>query len=717
MTKTFITPFASIEVEKLSFEQAKKEVTQLNQFFTQLDKNYYEGTPLIEDWLYDDMRRRHKLIEQRFSQLIFADSPNKRVGASVSGQFKNISHPTRLLSLDNASNFAEMEKFLQSVGRFLSHEGDISCWCEPKIDGLSVNLIYKDGIYAHGVTRGDGHMGEDVSANIATISSLPMRIKNAPSLLEVRGEIYMDKKQFATMQKEGFINARNAAAGSLRQQDSRITLMRTLSFFAHGVAGIKGASQEELMGALQKWGFPVSDKVRLCVNLKEIKSYYDDILKGREALSYEIDGVVVKVNELLLQERLGMGTRTPRWAIAWKFPAQRVHSRLVRVVTQVGRHGVITPIAELEEVFVGGAHVRRASLHNEDEIQRLDLHEGDRVIVERAGDVIPKVVGVHARKKNAHPIRLAQQCPSCGRKTMRKKGEALAYCLAGWKCRDQALARLAHFVSRDCFDIESLGAKRLAYLYEDKDIALRLPSALFRLEQYKATLEGREGWGKQSVTLLLSQIDKARHVPLARFLYALGIREVGQRVCVLLAERIAQRTGGIETFASQLKKQDTFEDITQMMIETQGFGKVMASHWRAFFEEQVNQKLIKQLIQEVTLTHEVSFHDHPLSNKRLVFTGSLSISRREAKAQAQGVGALVMSDVSANVDMVIVGEAAGAKRKKAQELGIIILDEQAWRKALAGHLPKGARREPQETLFPRPQDGEIIAHSKDDDRH
>ena len=688
---------------QLSKEQAAKELRQLAREIVNHNQAYYNGKPKIEDWQYDELRRRVALLEKRFPQLHHHKDALAAIGAPPSKSFQSVVHPSPMLSLDNAHTQEDMHQFEQSIRRFLKTDESFAYFCEAKIDGLSVNLFYKNGVYQWGATRGDGTRGEDVSANIATITTIPQSIGDAvPSQMEIRGEVYMSYEIFDQLKKDhNFANARNAAVGSLRQQDSCVTGERRLSFFAHGATGLHSKSQEQMMSQLARWGFPIHPHNKLCHDHEAVVAHYEHLMAIRQSsLNHDIDGMVVKVNDGGYQERLGVGTRAPRWAIAWKFPARRATTQLLDVMWQVGRHGTLTPVAQLEGVMVGGVTVQRASLHNMDEIERLNLHDGDTVTVERAGDVIPKVIKVDKDKRvrDAKPVVPPKECPSCKNPVaLRDDGQVLLYCQQSWQCEDQVLARLQHCVHRHCFDIASLGSKRIQQFYEDDTIKWRAWHDVFRLKKHEKYLLKKEGWGEQSVSQLLAEIETARDVSLPRFLYALGIADVGERSSQLLARLIEKKESHKSKLLAVMRKADFAQEIES----THGLGVVMANAWRAFFDDKDQYEMVKKLLAEITIRHEEASHDgsRVLEGLRLVFTGTLSMSRQEAKALAERHGAFVMSDVSATVTHVIAGDKAGGKRKKAKELNITVLDEQGFHQLLTGE-----RISQQGSLFASPSD-------------
>ena len=691
-----------IDVKDLSKEQAAEELKRIAEETAKADVAYYQNdAPFLTDAEYDALKRRNEEIEKRFPDLVRDDSPSKRVGAPLQSAFGKVTHRFPMLSLADVFSMAEVEDFIAGVKRFLNTDSDIAFMCEPKIDGLSFTARYENGVFVQGATRGDGREGEDITENLKTIAELPQKIADAPDVLEVRGEVYMSKADFfmlnekyAAAGKKTFANPRNAAAGSLRQLDPEITRERNLSIFAYTWGEVSKrvwTSQEDFFNHLRAWGFPTNPNNRLCRNTAEIEKFFADLMEIRASLAYDIDGVVYKVNDIVLQERLGFLTRTPRWAVAHKFPAEQALTTIRNIRIQVGRTGALTPVADLEPVNVGGVIVAHATLHNEDEIKRKDIRLGDTVIIQRAGDVIPQVVGVLTEKRPAGAAEFVfpHICPECGAHAIREEDEAVRRCTGGLTCPAQAIERLKHFFSRDAFDIEGLGGKIIETFYKEKIITG--PVDIFTLEKRNngsrddlfATddglhLEAREGWGKKSAANLFKAINERRRISLARFIYALGIRQVGAATSRL----IAQNFESFDNFAAE-----TEAGRTEKLLAIDGIGESMAHDIVEFFKEEHNLATIRRLRQEVTVEDfaEQVNNDSPLAGKTLVFTGTLArLTRSEAKAKALAAGAKVAGSVSKNTDYVVLGEAAGSKAKKATELGIVTLSEEEFLNLL-GH--------------------------------
>ncbi len=691
-----------IDVKDLNKEQAAEELKRIAEETAKADVAYYQNdAPFLTDAEYDALKRRNEEIEKRFPDLVRDDSPSKRVGAPLQSAFGKVTHRFPMLSLADVFSMAEVEDFIAGVKRFLNTDSDIAFMCEPKIDGLSFTARYENGVFVQGATRGDGREGEDITENLKTVAELPQKIADAPDVLEVRGEVYMSKADFfmlnekyAAAGKKTFANPRNAAAGSLRQLDPEITRERNLSIFAYTWGEVSErvwTSQEDFFNHLRVWGFPTNPNNRLCRNTAEIEKFFADLMEIRASLAYDIDGVVYKVNDIVLQERLGFLTRTPRWAVAHKFPAEQALTTIRDIRIQVGRTGALTPVADLEPVNVGGVIVAHATLHNEDEIKRKDIRLGDTVIIQRAGDVIPQVVGVLTEKRLAGAAEFVfpHTCPECGAHAIREEDEAVRRCTGGLTCPAQAIERLKHFVSRDAFDIEGLGGKIIETFYKEKIITG--PVDIFTLEKRNngsrddlfATddglhLEAREGWGKKSAANLFKAINERRRISLARFIYALGIRQVGAATSRL----IAQNFESFDNFAAE-----TEAGRTEKLLAIDGIGESMAHDIVEFFKEEHNLATIRRLRQEVTVEDfaEQVNNDSPLAGKTLVFTGTLArLTRSEAKAKALAAGAKVAGSVSKNTDYVVLGEAAGSKAKKAAELGIVTLSEEEFLNLL-GH--------------------------------
>lgn len=682
-----------IDVENLTAEQAASELERIAKEMAKSNEAYYQNdAPYLSDAEYDALKRRNEEIEKRFPQLIRSDSPSLSVGAPVKSAFGKVLHRFPMLSLADVFSIEEVEDFIASVKRFLNSESDLAFMCEPKIDGLSFTARYENGVFVQGATRGDGREGEDITENLKTIKQLPLKLENAPEILEIRGEVYMSKADFLSLnqinEQEGkkiFANPRNAAAGSLRQLDPEITRGRNLSLFAYTWGEVSERmwdSQEDFFTHLRNWGFPTNPNNRLCRNIKEIEAFFANLMEIRASLPYDIDGVVYKVNDIALQERLGFLTRTPRWAVAHKFPAEQALTVVRDIRIQVGRTGALTPVADLEPVNVGGVIVSHATLHNEDEIKRKDIRIGDTVVIQRAGDVIPQVVTVRIDKRPEHSQEFIfpHRCPECGAHAIREEDEAVRRCTGGLTCPAQAIERLKHFVSRDAFDIEGLGGKIIEDFYKEKLIVE--PADIFTLKKRNAPrtddlfaqgqgleLEKREGWGRKSVENLFAAIDKRRRISLPRFIYALGIRQVGTATSRL----IAQNFENWPHFEEEMTQGQT-----EKLLAIDGIGESMAHDIIEFFNEEHNLNTIRRLQKEIEIEdfNEKINTDSPFAAKTIVFTGTLErLTRSEAKAKALAAGAKVAGSVSKNTDYVVIGAAPGSKAKTATELGISILSE------------------------------------------
>ena len=686
-------------VEELTEEQAREELARLAMEIAHHDALYYQqDAPSISDDDYDALRQRNEAIEARFPKLIRGDSPSLRVGAPVAQAFAKIRHSRPMLSLSNVFSEDEAREFIARVRRFLglAEDDPIEIVAEPKIDGLSASILYKDRSFFRAATRGDGTVGEDITANLRTIAALPDKLsKDAPEVLDVRGEVYMTRGDFFALNKRQeargekvFANPRNAAAGSVRQLDPSVTARRPLSFFAysHGEISRQPAkSHWDFLARLRDWGLPTNPLSRLCRNADEVLEAYGFFLSERAKIPYDIDGVVYKVNRLDWQERLGFVSRAPRWATAHKFPAQQAETVLNRITIQVGRTGALTPVAELEPLTVGGVVVARATLHNEDEIARKDIREGDTVVVQRAGDVIPQVVRVIAEKRprGAKPYKFPDTCP-CELKTptLREPGEAVRRCTGDLACPYQRVERLRHFVSRDAFDVEGLGAKHIEAFWTDGII--KRPGDIFRLKAKRDEIAEREGWGKQSAGKLIAAIDERREIGLDRFIYALGIRQVGQATARLLARNY----GSFAAFKAAMKEAAdregaAYRDLTNI----NGIGPSMAEDIITFFAEPHNMEEVEDLESEVAIADFAApaASASPVSGKTVVFTGSLErMTRNEAKARAESLGAKVAGSVSKKTDFVVVGADAGSKARKAEELGVKTLSEDEWLAMIGG---------------------------------
>ncbi|MSP68287.1 MAG: NAD-dependent DNA ligase LigA [Alphaproteobacteria bacterium] len=678
-------------VESLSAAEAAVELAHLAAEIARHDQLYFNrAAPEISDFAYDALRQRLNAIEARFPTLVAADSPSRRVGAPPVADFGKVTHSRPMLSLDNAFEPADVHEFLARVRRFLglAAEAPVALVGEPKIDGVSAVLRYEGGRLVVGATRGDGSLGEDVTANLRTIRDVPLALtQGAPSLLEVRGEVYMTRADFDALNaardaagEPRFVNPRNAAAGSLRQLDSRITASRRLHFFAYAwgeTAAPLGASHWQALERLRALGFQVNPLARPLADVAAALAFYAEIQAARATLDYEIDGVVYKIDDLAWQERLGMVSRAPRWAIAHKFPAEQAETTLEAISIQVGRTGALTPVAELAPVHVGGAMVARATLHNEDEIARKDLRLGDRVIVQRAGDVIPQVVAVvpGARPKDSLPFVFPDRCPACGSRAVREEGEVIRRCTGGLICPAQAVERLRHFVGRDAFDVEGLGEKQIAAFWQDG--LIRTPGDIFRLAGREAEIALREGWGEQSAANLVQAVAARRTITLERFIFALGIRQAGQATARLLARNY----GSLAAWRSAMAEAgDPESPAYQELTAIESIGAKVAGEVVAFCAEPHNRAALDDLAGQVTVQDFVpSATTSKLAGRTVVITGTLTaMTRSEAKARAEALGAKVAGAVSARTDYLIAGADPGAKATRARELGVPVLDEAAW---------------------------------------
>ncbi len=686
-----------IPPERLSPEQAAAELAFLAAEIARHDRLYYrEDAPEVSDAEYDRLRRRNQAIEARFPDRVRADSPSHRIGAPPVADFGKVPHRVPMLSLDNAMEGAEVVEFLRRVRRFLNlAESDpIAAVAEPKIDGLSSSLRYEQGLLVRGATRGDGTVGEDVTPNLRTIRDIPQRLATdaPPPLLEVRGEVYMERADFQAMNAEReaageplFANPRNSAAGSLRQLDSTITARRRLRFFAWGWGEAEPAIEGTYSGfleGLKAYGFRVNPLVEPLQNEAALLDYHARLAERRFELPYDIDGVVIKVDRIEYQRRLGVAGRAPRWAIAYKFAAERAETVVRKIGVQVGRTGALTPVAELEPVTVGGVVVARATLHNQDYIEAKDIRVGDTVVVQRAGDVIPQVVEVRLerRPEGTEPYRFPDHCPVCGSLAVRPPGEAVRRCTGGLICAAQITERLRHFVGRDAFDIEGLGRKQVPQLLDAG--LIRRPGDLFRLAEDSALLERLAelpGWGEKKVDNLRRAIGARRKIPLERFINALGIRFVGEANARLLARHY----GTLQAWREEMESAAKGDQAALAELDNiDGIGPAVAEAIAEFFRERHNLEALDDLcaLIEVEPMAAVTTGSSPLAGKTLVFTGTLeTMSRAEAKATAEALGAKVAGSVSSKTDFVVVGADAGSKARKAAELGVATLNEAQWR--------------------------------------
>ncbi|EHU8076249.1 NAD-dependent DNA ligase LigA [Vibrio cholerae] len=658
-----------------------QRLTELRKTLHEHGVRYYvEDAPTIPDAEYDRLMRELLELEAAHPELMSSDSPSLRVGGRPLDAFESVVHEIPMLSLDNAFDDSELDSFYRRMTDRIPAVQHSAFCCEPKLDGLAVSLLYENGVLTRAATRGDGTTGENITENVRTIKAIPLRLQGAdfPTRLEVRGEVFMPKAGFEALNaralKKGekqFVNPRNAAAGSLRQLDSKITAQRPLAFYAYSVGVIEGGelatSHYQRFLQLKGWGLPICPETKLVTSLAEVKAFYQDILQRRQFLAYEIDGVVIKVDDIQLQERLGFVARAPRWAIAYKFPAQEELTLLNDVEFQVGRTGAITPVAKLEPVFVGGVTVSNATLHNADEIERLGVMVGDTVVIRRAGDVIPQIVSVvlERRPENAKSIVFPIRCPVCQSDVERVEGEAVARCSGGLICQAQRKEALKHFVSRKAMDVEGLGDKVIEQLVDREMVST--PADLFRLRAGELTI--LERMGPKSAQNVIDALNKAKQTTLPKFLYALGIREVGEATALNLAQHF-------------LSLEAIQQASLEQFIEVPDVGVVVASHLQAFFAQDRNQQVINELLEQgitwPALTAAPMAVDSALAGKIVVLTGSFTqLSRNDAKAALQALGAKVTGSVSKNTDIVFAGEAAGSKLAKATELGIQVFDEQA----------------------------------------
>ncbi|MEE2694154.1 MAG: NAD-dependent DNA ligase LigA [Pseudomonadota bacterium] len=686
------------EGPSLSEAAAREELADLTQKIRANDELYYlKDSPSLSDAEYDALRKRLIFIESEFPHLVASDSPSQTVGVAPVEVFSKVRHAQPMLSLSNAFSKEDVVSFISKVKRFIGvkEDSEVHFLAEPKIDGLSASLRYENGVFVQGATRGDGLVGEDVTDNLATIADIPRKLDGSlhSTVIEVRGEVYMAREDFLQLnlereknKEEQFSNPRNAAAGGLRQLDSKITAERKLKFFAYSYGELSkdggefslGASLTEVRKRLREFGFTLNEPCQLSASIEELLEHYDRIVLERPSLPMDLDGVVYKVNDIALQSRLGSVTRSPRWAIAHKFPAEQGTTIIKKILVQVGRTGALTPVAELAPVTVGGVVISRATLHNEGEIVRKDVREGDTVVVQRAGDVIPQLVQVEFEKRplRSQPFVFPSHCPACDSKAVRDEGEAVWRCPSGLSCSAQAIERLCHFVGRNAFDIEGIGEKQLKEFWVCGWV--RTPADLFRLWKVEEEIQKSEGWGGVSVRNLLAAIDRGRKVSLDRFIYSLGIRLVGQTTAKLLAQNYRRYLVFEEAMQAA---QGEESDAHKMLVGVDGIGPKVASELVGFFGDKDNRKTITQLLNEVEVdTFQESKNNLPLAGKVIVFTGTLEeMTRSEAKVRAQTLGAAVGATISRRTDYVVAGAAPGSKLKRAMDLGLEILSEADWK--------------------------------------
>ena len=701
-------PDGGVPVAALSAAEAAAEWQRIADQVERANRAYHtEDAPEISDADYDALKRRLQEIEARFPKLARADSPTKQVGAAPSETFAKVRHSVRMLSLGNAFAPEDIEDFDERIRRYLNlgSEAALTYTAEPKIDGLSLSLRYEQGVLVQAATRGDGETGENVTENARTIADIPETLTGAPDVLEVRGEVYMSHDDFAALNArqaetggKTFANPRNAAAGSLRQLDAQITASRPLRFFAYSWGELSEPLADTQMGAVERLkalGFQTNPLTQECDGPEALMRVYAGIEQKRATLGYDIDGVVYKVNDLGLQQRLGFRSTTPRWAIAHKFPAELAWTRLEKIEIQVGRTGALSPVARLTPVTVGGVVVSNATLHNEDYIagrdskgnvirDGKDIREGDWVQVYRAGDVIPKVADVDLTKRpeGTEPYQFPGKCPECRSDAVREEGDAVRRCTGGLICPAQAVEKLKHFVSRGAFDIDGLGAKQIEMFYVDEVLPIKEPADIFTLAGRDAAnltkLKNRDGFGEKSVNNLFQAIEDKRKIPLNRLIFALGIRHVGESSANLIARHYGS-WAAFETAmtAATVGEGPEWDDL----LAVDGVGAVMAASLVNTFHQEAERASIDRLVAELDVqdVERPKTEGSPVAGKTVVFTGSLEkMTRAEAKARAEAMGAKVSGSVSAKTDLVVAGPGAGSKAKQAEALGIEMIDEDAW---------------------------------------
>lgn len=682
-----------IPVSRLNPLEAAAEIAALSREIRRHDALYHQkDDPEISDAEYDALKKRLEEIEAAFPSLAEKDSPTQKVGAKPLAAFKKVRHALPMLSLSNSFGAEDVEDFVGRVKKFLNATR-VKFLAEPKVDGASLSLRYEDGLLVQAATRGDGEEGEDVTNNVRAIATVPQKLENAPKILEVRGEVYMTRADFQKLNQQQeaagektFANPRNAAAGSLRQLDAAITARRPLRFFGYALGEVSGTVAETQGGIREKlegWGFETPGPAAVADSADALCAFHQKVFAARPDIPFDLDGVVYKVNDLGFQRRLGFISRSPRWATAHKFPAERAETVINEIRIQVGRTGVLTPVAELEPVNVGGVMVSRATLHNEDEIARKDVRAGDHVIVQRAGDVIPQIVEVVAarRGKDSKPYIFPKTCPECGSIARREEDMAATRCTGGLVCPAQAAQRLIHFVSRHGFDIEGLGDKILREFFEEG--LVKTPADIFRLKNHAEALKTREGWGALSVKNLVDAIEARREIALDRFIYALGIPQVGQAT----AKKLAQHYGSLDALTEKIRAaKDPESAAYHDLVSIGDIGPSVAGSLAAFFDEKHNLDVLKDLQSEIAIKDYVRPRpvQSAVTGKTVVFTGKLvKMTRDEAKAQAETLGARVGTSVSKNTDYLVAGEDAGSKLKKAAELGVRVLSEEEWLELIA----------------------------------
>lgn len=691
----------------------KEEIAKLQIEIAKHDNAYHSlDQPLISDAKYDELRKKLEKFQQEAPELF--RNKKESVGAKALEGFAKIPHKKPMLSLSNGFSKEDIQDFIDRISRFLgldkkdenidlfsfNEDANLAFYCETKIDGLSFSARYENGELIYAATRGDGEIGEDVTRNVKTLQDFPLSLQssNPPKILEVRGEIYMSKQEFADLnarQEEAgaklFANPRNAAAGSLRQLDSSITASRKLRYFAYAIGETSEDfdchSQEQLHQKLKDFGFQIEEHSKLCRDVNEIMALYEKVSDHRYQLNYDIDGMVYKVNDFALQNRLGFVARSPRFAIAHKFPAEKAKTKINQIIIQIGRTGALTPVAELEPVNVGGVLVSRATLHNQDEIARKDIRAGDIVLIQRAGDVIPQVleVDLEQRDNGVPPFSFPKECPICGSKIIESEDDVILRCSGGLSCDAQLKEVLKHFVSKDAFDIVGLGKKQIENFFIEGRI--KSFADIFNLEKNEALskdpLKEKSGWGEKSITNLFAAINQKRHIGLEKFIYAIGIRHVGETTSKLLAQHFtsyqnfrAKLMEMIVLTQEDLLKNQSFQDF----VAIDGIGEKMVQAVLDYFRDEKNSQMVFDLEKELVITDAVLMHsDSALSGKSIIFTGTLEkMTRGEAKKKAEDLGMKVVGSVSSKTDFVVAGPGAGSKLKKANALALKVLTEDDW---------------------------------------
>ncbi len=688
----------------MSKNENKNEIQLLTKLIKKYNKEYYiDDKPTISDAEYDQLFQKLQKLEEEFPEYAKSDSPTQIVGTStLQSYFEKHTHKKAMLSLGNSFSKQDVDDFIQRIKRFLSFDDFPQIFCEPKIDGISFSATYIDGKLVTGATRGDGYVGEDITHNIKTIKNLPHYLEKSPALpalLEIRGEIYIDKDDFIQLNKQqkgqgksGFANPRNAAAGSLRQLDCSITAARPLKYFVYAIGYSSHSfakTQSELLQKFSEFGFKINPIQKLASNLDAILEFYNELVETREKLQYEIDGIVYKVNDFAMQERLGFIARSPRFATAHKFPALITETKLLDIIVQVGRTGALTPVAKLEPVQVGGVLVTRATLHNFQEIERLDIRIGDNVALYRAGDVIPKISSVNKSKRLKDSTKFVSptNCPSCGSVLHIDPIDVIMRCDNGLNCPAQVGASIKHFVSKNAMNIDGLGAKQVEFLLEKNMIKNVVD--IYNLESLNTVsitkLENMNGWGKKSVEKLFDNINKSKKITLPRFIYALGIRHIGESNAKILAKELPSA----KIFLNAMI--DLANDENEIFIRLEnidGIGHKILIDIQHFFKCKQNIDIINDLLNVLNVENYIDdTKSSILSNQNIVFTGSLkSLSRLEAKAQAEKLGARVVNTVSKNTNLVVAGEKAGSKLKKAQTLKIQVISEDQWQQIVKDNI-------------------------------